>query len=508
MAPLLDSSAFRFGALTVRRRTRRARGLLARHWPLVLILAVGTVVRAASEVAYHPALFFPDSWEYLDLALRHPFVGFEVDRPSGYSFFVWLFTLDNRSLILLTGVQHLAGLATAVLVYAIGLRLRLGRWVAALVAALVALDGAVIALEQFIMTEPLFALCVVGATFAVISDPRSPKRWLVSGGLLAAAVLMRTSGVFFVPVWLLYLLCKRSGWRAALAGVMALALPVLAYCALHAADGRGFGLSQTNGWFLYARVAPIARCTSTWPTRADLRAVCPTQAEQANDWSPGDYLWDNPSPANRVYGSMYVGDVAHSSAVLGTFAKQALLRRPGAYLKMVADDAIAMFDPTRDTWESAVEFPAPGQTDWVDPVVKREDQQNYHRRIDPPQAQLRAYWKVFHTPRLPLGILSAAGLLSLLAAVFSRRWRAVAMPAETLLLTGGGLALLVGTVASSDAIIRYLLPPEPLLGLGGALALVSAVRFVAPRARLVAHGRSERNRTEELPGAEEQLGRT
>jgi Dolichyl-phosphate-mannose-protein mannosyltransferase len=502
MAPSLDSSAVRPGALTVHRRMRRVRGLLARHWPFVLILAAGTVVRGASEVAYHPALFFPDSWEYLDLALRHPFVGFEVDRPSGYPFFVWLFTLDNRSLILLTAVQHLAGLATAVFVYAIGLRLALGRWVAAAVAALVALDGAVIALEQFVMTEPLFTLCIVGATYAVISNPRSQSRWLVSGVLLAVAILMRTSGVFFVPVWLLYLICKRPGWRPALAAVAAVALPVLAYGALHAADGRGFGLSQTNGWFLYARVAPIARCTSTWPTRADLRAVCPTPSQQADDWSPGDYMWDNPSPANRAFGSMYTGNVAHSSAVLGTFARQVLTRRPGAYLNMIAGDAVAMFDPTRNTWESAVEFPAPGQTDWVDPVVKREDQQNYHRRIDPPQAQLRAYWQVLHTPRLPLAILSAAGLLSLLGAVVSRRWRAVSMPAETLLMTGGGLALLVGTIASSDAIIRYLLPAEPLLGLGGALALVSAARLIAPRARtLVARGRSS------TTGAKEQLGR-
>jgi hypothetical protein len=68
------------------------------------------------------------------MALQAPFVGFEVDRPRGYPFLVWLFTLDNRSLILLTGVQHLVGLATAVMVYMIGLRLRLGRWVAALVA--------------------------------------------------------------------------------------------------------------------------------------------------------------------------------------------------------------------------------------------------------------------------------------------------------------------------------------------------------------------------------------
>jgi len=454
---------------------RSLRGLMVRHWPFLVVLTVGAGIRLASEVAYHPALFYPDSWEYLGMALQKPFVGFEVDRPSGYPFFVYLLTLDNRTLILLTGAQHLAGLVTAVMVYMIGLRLRLGRWISALVAALVALDGAWIALEQHIMTEPLFSLCIVGAVLAVIDKPSSRWRWALSGGLLATASLMRTGGVFLVPAWLAFALLRRVGWRAALAGGLALVVPLLAYCSLHAADGRGFGFTQSGGWFLYARVAPIARCTTSWPSTPELRSVCPTAKEQAEGWVPGDYLWDASSPANRVFTSMYIGDVAHKSAVLETFAHQALLRRPGPYLAMIWDDLVAVFNPSGGGWESSISFPAPGQTDWVDPVVKAEYQKHYNRRVDAPQSELRAYESVMHTPRWPLGVLTAAGLLSLGLAAISRRWRARAMPAETLLLVGMGFLLLLGTIATSDMDMRYVLPCVPFLALGGAKALATGI---------------------------------
>jgi hypothetical protein len=386
------------GSLRVRRAPwadlrlgERLRGLVVAHWQLVLVLAVGAVLRAACEVAYHPALFYADSWEYLGMALQRPFVGFQVDRPSGYPLLVWLFTLDNRSLILLTGVQHLAGLLTAALVYVLGLRLRLGRWLAAAVAALVALCGDWIALEQFLMTEPLFSLCIVAAALLAMYAGRSNRLWALSGGLIAFAATMRTGGLFLVPPWLLFMLIRRVGWRAAVSGALALTLPLLAYCALYAADGRGFGMTETSGWFLYARLAPIAECTADWPTTKQLRAICPTAAEQADGWSPGDYLWDAPSPVNRVYGGMYSGNVQETSAVLKTFALQAFARRPGAYISMVWSALLSVFNSSSGGWESTVVFPAAGATDWVDPNVKREYVDTYHRRERAPQSKLRAY---------------------------------------------------------------------------------------------------------------------
>jgi hypothetical protein len=77
-----------------------------------------------------------------------------------------------------------------------------------------------------------------------------------------------------------------------------------------------------------------------------------------------------------------------------------------------------------------------------------------------------------------LGILTAAGLLSIALAAISRRWRALAMPAETVLLTGMGFALLLGTIATSDVNMRYVLPSVPFLALGGTRTLVSAFELI------------------------------
>jgi hypothetical protein len=445
----------------------------------VAVLLGGAVLRVACEVAYHPALFYQDSWEYLRLGLNPGFIGTDPDHPSGYPVLVRLFTLDNSSLMLLTVAQHVAGLVTAVMVYAIGMKVRLGRWVSAAIAALVALGADWVALEQFIMTEPFFSFCIVAAALLVIDKRGSPSRWALSGALIGAATDMRTSGVFLIPAWIAFMLLRRIGWRGVLVGAAALLAPIVAYSAAHAADGRGFGLSQGTGFFLYARVAPIARCTADWPASPQLRALCPTATEQADHWRPGQYLWNLTSPVNQDLGGIFNRNVDHSNQLLETFARQALLRRPAAYLEMVGRDVLSAFDPGGGGWEASVRFPAPGDPGPTDLAVRQRDEPGYRRESRAPESELRDYWTVVHTPRPLIGVLTAAGLLSLALAIGSRRWRVHAMPSETLLLTGMGFSLMVGTIATSTFNMRYILPSVPFLALGGALALVPAARYLA-----------------------------
>jgi hypothetical protein len=454
------------------------------HWQIVLVLAIGTGIRFASEMAYHPALFFPDSWDYLNMALHSPFVGFLALRPSGYPLLVRLFTLDNRSLLMLTVVQHIAGLATALMVYVIGVKLRLGRWVSAAAAALVALCGDWIALEQNIMTEPFFSLCLVGAILAVLDDDAPRRRWILSGGLIAAGALMRSSGLFVVPAWVAYMLIRHIGWRRALAGLLALAIPLLGYAALHDADGLGFSFSQADGWFLYARVAPVAHCTATWPSTSELRKLCPTRAEQTDYWVPGDYMWDTSSPAERLFPEGPYGPrIAYSSHLLGTFARQTLERAPLAYIGMVTNDFAGLFDNKYLGWASSLTFGFPGENVALTPTVKAEYEKHYERPAHFPWRELRTYWNAVHTPRVLIGLLTLAGLISLGVAALWRRWRIHARVAETMLLTGVGVCLVYGSVATSTQSLRYLLPAVPLLALGGALAFDSRLRFAAARLR-------------------------
>jgi hypothetical protein len=460
--------------LAIGRAARTVRGLAREHWQLTLILLIGLALRVATEVAYYPIVFYPDSWNYVSMAFHPPFVSFTPIRPSGYPFFVLLLTLDNHSLFLLSAVQHVAGLVTAVMVYAIGLRLRLGRWVSAAIAGLVALGSEWIALAQYMMTESFFALCLVGAALALIYHPRSRWHWVLSGALIAVAATMRPGALFAVPAWFAFALVSRVGWRTVLPGIVALAVPLLGYCTLHAADGRGFSLVQSSNWFLYGAVAPTARCTKTWPTTAELRALCPTQEEIDAPWGPNRFLWLPSSPMRLEFGSMYSKDLARKSAVIGEFAHQALERRPLAYLKGVGRYLLKAFEPDGGGSSNALEFLGPGIKNAVTGNIMAAYEPHYHQRIAAPYSELRKYSRVFHTPRPLIGLLAIFGLLSLALAAVSRGWRRISMPAETLLLTGMGLGVFVGSTATASLELRYLIPVVPLVALGGAVSLFAS----------------------------------
>src|SRR5947209_15266498 len=98
--------------------------MLRRHWPFALVLAAGALLRIATEVAYHPALFYSDSWGYLSMAHGGSLVSFAPLRPSGYPLILKVL----HALPVITTVQHVAGLATALLVYVTCRMLGVRRW--------------------------------------------------------------------------------------------------------------------------------------------------------------------------------------------------------------------------------------------------------------------------------------------------------------------------------------------------------------------------------------------
>src|SRR4051794_12434619 len=121
---------------------------LRRHRLLVAVLVLALALRVVVALAYPPALFFGgDSSQYLKLALTGDPVGVAFERPSGYPLLIHAVFWFGRSLTLLTALQHLAGLVTGVLTYALARRLGLRTWLAAALAALVLLDAYALALE-------------------------------------------------------------------------------------------------------------------------------------------------------------------------------------------------------------------------------------------------------------------------------------------------------------------------------------------------------------------------
>ena len=110
------------GLVPARRREFAGRGRVAlrRHWLFAVVAGCAAGLRVVVQLAYQPALIFPDSVRYLQYA--HNFVtgSWSPDwlRTSGYSLLLIPAVLTHN-LASVAAVQHLLGLATATLVYAV-----------------------------------------------------------------------------------------------------------------------------------------------------------------------------------------------------------------------------------------------------------------------------------------------------------------------------------------------------------------------------------------------------
>ncbi|HEV2376286.1 MAG TPA: hypothetical protein VGS19_29465, partial [Streptosporangiaceae bacterium] len=98
--------------------------VLRRHWLAVALLAAGLVLRVLAELAYRPALFYIDTTRYLYNAAR----GMD---PVGYKALLRAVLLVGN-FDAVAAVQHLLGLAMAVVIYLLLRRRGVPRWLAAL----------------------------------------------------------------------------------------------------------------------------------------------------------------------------------------------------------------------------------------------------------------------------------------------------------------------------------------------------------------------------------------
>ena len=103
--------------------TTTSRARLRRHWIFAVLLVLAAALRGVVLAAYHPALIFPDSVRYLQYAHNFTTGHWSPDalRQSGYSVAIIPMAVLHE-LWLLPLTQHLAGLATAGLVYAVLIR--------------------------------------------------------------------------------------------------------------------------------------------------------------------------------------------------------------------------------------------------------------------------------------------------------------------------------------------------------------------------------------------------
>jgi hypothetical protein len=290
-------------------------------------------------VAYHPALIYVDTLKYL-------YGAYPGSEPLGYTAVLRLILLAG-GLGIVTLVQHLLGLATAIALYVVLLRRGAGRWLAALAAAPLLLDAYQVQMEQMIMPEALFEALIVTGLAVLLWRPSVTVRFAAVAGLvLGASAAVKQLGLeLFVPA-VVFLLVNGKDWRRSVATsgalIAAFMLPVVAYCSVSYARTGHFWLARRQS--LSGRLAAAADC-ATLRLPAAVRPLCPTPAEQANgpDWL------EHSGQSPLFQAPVQPGTRGHLISELGSAV---LHQQPLRVIAAIARESVRLFAPTRAASQS------------------------------------------------------------------------------------------------------------------------------------------------------------
>jgi hypothetical protein len=130
------------------------------HWPFLVLLMLGVALRAATMVAYRPAIYYIDSIASYLWPL--PNLDPTGQDPIGYDILLLKPILAIGDITTVAIVQHLLGLGMAVAGYLLLRHKGAGRWLAALATAPVLLDAYQVQIEHNLMSDPLFEALIVG----------------------------------------------------------------------------------------------------------------------------------------------------------------------------------------------------------------------------------------------------------------------------------------------------------------------------------------------------------
>ncbi len=474
MSPIQIGSA---GHSAGGRTLRCSRGWARGHSFLLVILGLGLAIRASVWWAYRPGIFYFDSWLYLGMAEHgHP-VAFAPDRPSGYPLLLKIGMSALGGLSTVTALQQLAGVGVGVVVWTLTRELGVGRRLAVAAAGLVVLDGYTIALAQHVLPEAFFALILILSVAVLVGAPLTPIRVGVSGALLGAAILLRTAGVFAVPVWLVFvILCARRGPKLLL-GVLGLALALLAYAALHdIATGQPV-LTESDGWFLYQRVAQIGGCREITVPRSAV-ALCRGLGASVmfHPRDPSEYIYGPSAPATRAFGPLAGNSEREQRAnsALRAYAFAVIEQHPGRYAELVGSELLHYLEPGyREPGRERLSVELPPASlllYWDDPPLRLRTLPAYHATVGFPGALARDYANAVRLPDWVVAVI-ALGELGWLGMHVARRRTWGPRARATGVLLAVALSIAVGSTATTLFRIRYVIPCVPLVVSAGALAL-------------------------------------
>lgn len=311
--------------------------------PFLVALGVGALVRVLVQVAFPPAFIYSDGPTYLgfvDAVQPSP------DRPFGYGALLWLLAAVTRGVDAVAITQHVLGLVTAVVLYALMRRWGVRPWVATLAALPALLDEMQLVLEHSVLSDVLFDLLLVLA-IALLAWHRPPRLgWTAGAGLLlGAATLVRVTGEPTIIAAAIFCVATAATLRARALHVAVLvaafAAPLTAYATWYHHEHGAWAITQTGGRALYMRTTAFVDC-STLSVPSYERTLCPDDP-LGHRQDPTVYGWHDPTTTHALRPPAGVS----ADAAMRDFAMTAIRSQPLDYVRTVARDFTMAFYPSR-----------------------------------------------------------------------------------------------------------------------------------------------------------------
>jgi hypothetical protein len=473
------------------------------HRLYTIVACVSVIPRVIAALGFKPALLIQDSFDYMEEGVH--LTRLSQLRPEGYP--LLLRALEPfHSLLLVTTLQHLMGIALATIIYAVLRRCGLPAWGATLAAVPTLFDSRQIWLESSILPDTLFTFVLMIAVAILIVRPR-PAIWqaVIVGLLVAWASIIRGNGAPVFVIILIYLIIQRVGWRVLTACLAAFAVPLLGYALVFFSEYGQLNITNSSGLFLWSRTMSFANCATIKPP-ADLRALCPdaqpdhptspappwSVSALLNERSPADYLW---AAGAWYHTDAHPGINAYNNKLAMEFAEKAIEAQPVDYLKSVGEGVFLTFFATdrSETYLSDHFTVAPHVTTLA-PYQKHDEARYAHTTSNTHVVQPWAFFEFMY--QLPVWFPGwvffavIVGGLVLLIARWRRGWSKYAGLAWAVAVVN-----LVVPIAAHELDYRYALSAVPFacLALGLALApkpaaAATAVATAAPAAAAPAAG--------------------
>jgi hypothetical protein len=452
-----------------------------RHWIFSAAFAIGLALRLITMLGFRPAIWLGgDSASYLTTGLS---LIPGISRQSGYGLVLFLLR-PAHSFLLVTALQHAAGLAIAATIYALLRRYGLPAWGATLAALPVLLDAYQVQLEQEILATTTFGFLVIAALALILWWRDNRPRWATAAAAAALALSSVTwpAGLPLLILFFLYLIIRKAGWQAVLTGLVAGATPLVMYLAWFDANYHTVAFNDSDGIFLWSRTMAFADCSVIRPP-ADETVLCPRQPVAQRPDGP-TYIWAVNSPLKALPGPKFSPG---NNALAMNFALRAIAAQPADYARTVLDGFWLTFSWGRPDSRSALhsekyQFAFAIRT-WASAATSRKlaaDKRYYAGAATPtravqPYARWMAGYQRFGFLR---GTLLGAVLLTGLAGIAGRRrsggsgrrdWGGPALYPWAAAM----VMLIIPNVTASFS-IRYVVPAQPVACLAAGLAFARA----------------------------------